>query len=32
VEWTVMELAEALMLVGVVRRHIVGKPEEEKSE
>jgi hypothetical protein len=27
-----MELAEALMLAGVVGRYIVGKPEEEKLE
>jgi hypothetical protein len=32
VEWTVMELAETLMFAGVIRRYIVGKPEEEKSE
>jgi hypothetical protein len=31
-EWAVMEFAETLVLVGVVRRYVVGKSEEEESE
>jgi hypothetical protein len=32
VEWAIMELAETLVFVGMVRRYVVGEPEEEESE
>jgi hypothetical protein len=32
VEWTIVELAETLMLAGVIRRYVVGEPEEEVTE
>jgi hypothetical protein len=32
VEWTIVELAETLMFAGVVRRYVVGEPEEEMME
>jgi hypothetical protein len=31
-EWAIMELAEALMFVSVLRWNLVGKSEEEESE
>jgi hypothetical protein len=32
VKWAVMELAEILVLVGMIGRHFVGKSEEEESK
>jgi hypothetical protein len=31
-EWAIMELAEALVFAGVIRRYVVGKPKEEMTE
>jgi hypothetical protein len=31
-EWTIVELAEALVLIGVFQRDLVGKVEEEESK
>jgi hypothetical protein len=32
VKWTIVELAETLMFAGVIRRYVVGEPEEEMTE
>jgi hypothetical protein len=32
VEWAIMEFAETLVFAGMVRRYIIGEPEEKESE
>jgi hypothetical protein len=31
-EWTIVEFAEALVFIGMLRWNFVGKPEEEEME